>query len=369
MARVGGFEAEAVGMKAAILVRQNAPLELCEVEIPPLGVGQVLVKVAYAGLCGKQLDEISGRQGDDPHLPHLLGHEGSGIVEAVGPGVRKVRPGDHAVLHWMKGSGIQSEPPRFHEPLVPPDGGSPRDISAGWVTTFSEYAIASENRVTKMPADAPLDVLALLGCAVTTGLGIVFRQARLMPGQSIAVFGCGGIGLSVIMAAKLVNAYPIVAFDKSERKLELACELGATHALRSHADARGFDVAVDAAGVPEIREWAYSATAEDGMAVLAGVPHRDDQMTIDSFPLHFGRRLVGSHGGDTVPDVDIPRYYELYRRGVLPLDLLITDRVPLNFINNAVESMRRGEILGRCLIEMGANHENPKLSRRVPRQQ
>jgi len=354
-------------VKAAVLVRQNEPLEICEVEIPPLGVGQVLVRVAYAGICGKQLDEISGKQGPDPHLPHLLGHEGSGIVEDVGPGVRKVRPGDHVVLHWMRGSGIESLPPRFDEAGVPRDAGA-RRFSAGWVTTFSEYTVASENRVTKVPEDARLDVCALLGCAVTTGLGIVFRQARLMPGQSIAVFGCGGIGLSVIMAAKLVNAYPIVAIDTSEPKLYLARELGATHVTKSPAVARGVDVAVETTGVAKIREEAYAATGEDGTAILAGVPGHDETMTIDSFPLHLGRRLCGSHGGDTVPGVDIPRYYELCRRGVLPLDKLITDRVPLAGVNGAIEAMRRGEIVGRCLIDMGANHD-PELSFKVPRQQ
>jgi len=354
-------------MKAAVLVRQNAPLEICEVEIPPLGVGQVLVKVAYAGICGKQIDEISGRRGEDPHLPHLLGHEGSGTVEGVGPGVRKVRPGGKVVLHWMRGSGIQSEPPRFDEAGVPKDVGA-RRFSAGWVTAFSEYTVASENRVTPVPEDARLDVCALLGCAVTTGLGIVFRQARLMPGQSIAVFGCGGIGLSVVMAAKLVSAFPIWAMDKSSEKLDLAVQLGADIGAKATTGLVGFDVAVDTTGVAKIREEAYTATGEDGMAILAGVPGCGDKMSIDSFPLHLGRRLCGSHGGDTVPDADIPRYYDLYRRGALPLDGLITDRVPLAGINEAIERMRRGDIVGRCLIDMGANHDS-KLSRRVPRRE
>jgi S-(hydroxymethyl)glutathione dehydrogenase / alcohol dehydrogenase len=347
---------EEIRMKAAVLVKQNAPLAIREIEVPELGVGQVLVRMAYAGLCGKQIDEIGGKQGKDPHLPHLLGHEGSGIVEGTGPGVRKVRPGDHVVLHWMKGSGIESDPPRFGP------------YSAGWVTTFSEYTIASENRVTKVPDDAPLDVCALLGCAVTTGLGIVFRQAKLMPGQSVAVFGCGGVGLSVIMAAKLVNAHPIWAVDKSTQKLDLAFELGATHVTKPSAVPAGCDLCVDTTGVAEIREEAYSATTKDGMTILAGVPGRDDQMTLDSFPLHFGRRLVGSHGGDTVPDVDILRYYKLFALGKLPLRKLITDRVPLAGINGAIEAMSCGNILGRCLIDMGANYD-PEFSRRVPLQQ
>ena len=165
-------------MKAAILIEQNAPLEIAEIEIPKLEVGQVLVKVESSGVCGKQIDEISGRQGHDPHLPHLLGHEGAGVVVDVGAGVRKVKAGDRVVLHWIKGLGIDSAPPRFRR--------NGQVVSAGWVTTFSDYTVASENRLTPVPGDIGFDVLALLGCAVTTGLGIVFNNANLKPGQSIA---------------------------------------------------------------------------------------------------------------------------------------------------------------------------------------
>ena len=171
-------------MKAAILVAQNEPLTVAEVDLPELAVGQILVKVEFSGICGKQLEEIDGKRGEDPYLPHLLGHEGAGVVVEAGPGVRKVKAGDHVVLHWIKGSGIDSIPPRFNWDGV--------EVSAGCVTTFSEYTVASENRVTPIPSDMELDLAALLGCAVTTGLGIVFNDASLKPGQSMAVFGVGG---------------------------------------------------------------------------------------------------------------------------------------------------------------------------------
>ena len=175
-------------MKAAILTGQNKSLEIDEVAIPELYAGQVLVKVEYSGICGKQLEEISGKRGEDHYIPHLLGHEGAGTVAEVGPGVRKVKSGDKVILHWIKGTGIDSAPPRFQR------NGS--TISAGWVTTFSEYTVVSENRVTPFTADIGFDVAALLGCAVTTGLGIVFNNAALMPGQSMAVFGVGGVGIN-----------------------------------------------------------------------------------------------------------------------------------------------------------------------------
>jgi S-(hydroxymethyl)glutathione dehydrogenase / alcohol dehydrogenase len=344
-------------MKAAVLVRQNAPLEIYEVELPKLDIGQVLVKVEHSGICGKQIDEITGRQGEDKFIPHLLGHEGGGEVLEVGPGVTKVKPGDRVVMHWVKSSGIDAPPPRFNY--------QGQVLSAGWVTTFSNYTIASENRLTPIEGDVPSDVLALLGCAVTTGLGIVFNNAKLLPGQSIAVFGVGGIGLNVIQGADLVNAYPIVGIDLSDEKLEYSRKFGATHtinadkvdvaaALKDLLRGRGFDAVVDTTGVNHVRAMAYDAThPKSGVTVLCGVPLAADRLAIDSFPLHMGRRLIGSHGGDTVPDIDIPRYVELYKLGKLRLDELITNRFGLADINKAVDVVRTGQACGRCVINMG----------------
>jgi S-(hydroxymethyl)glutathione dehydrogenase / alcohol dehydrogenase len=343
-------------MKAAVLVRQNAPLELYEVEIPKLDIGQVLVKVEHSGICGKQIDEITGRQGADRFLPHLLGHEGGGEVVEIGPGVTKLKPGDPVVMHWVKSSGIDAPPPRFaHRGQV---------LSAGWVTTFSDFTIASENRLTPVEGDVPSAVRALLGCAVTTGLGIVFNNARLLPGQSIAVFGVGGVGLNVVQGAALVSAHPIVAIDRSDEKLNFARQFGATHTLNADqtdvgaaladlSHGRGFDAVVDTTGLNPVRELAYDAThPKAGITVLCGVPFSRDRLAIDSFPLHMGRRLVGSHGGDTVPATDIPRYVELYRLGKLKLLELITDRFGLADINQAVETVRSGRACGRVVIEM-----------------
>jgi S-(hydroxymethyl)glutathione dehydrogenase/alcohol dehydrogenase len=343
-------------MKAAVLVKQNAPLEVYEVEVPKLDIGQVLVRVEYSGVCGKQIDEITGRQGQDRFIPHLLGHEGGGTVMEAGPGVKKVKRGDRVVMHWIKGTGIDSAPPRFSY--------KGKTLSAGWVTTFSENSIVSENRLTPVSGDAGFDVLALLGCAVTTGLGIVFNNVGLKPGQSIAVFGVGGVGLNVIQGADLVNAYPVVAIDKSAEKLEFAKKFGATHTVNVEGDdvgamlteiskGRGFDAAVDTTGVNAVRQAAYEATYNKGLTVFCGVPFAGDRISIDSFPLHFGRRIIGSHGGDTVPDVDIPRYLDLYRLGKLKLDQLISARFPLAEVNRAVELVRDGLACGRCLLKTG----------------
>jgi S-(hydroxymethyl)glutathione dehydrogenase/alcohol dehydrogenase len=339
-------------MKAAILVEQKAPLVVAAIQPPALGVGQVLVKVEFSGICGKQVEEIEGRRGPDPFLPHLLGHEGAGTVLDVGPGVRKVAKGDRVVLHWMKGSGIDASPPRFRW-----DG---RVVSAGCVTTFSDCTVASENRITRISETTPFDVAALLGCAVTTGLGIVFNNAKLKPGQSVVIFGSGGIGVNVIQGAVLVNAEPIVAVDLHADKLQHARRFGATHvldgrdgdtarALMELTGGRGFDVAVDTTGQRSVRELAYNVTSHTGRTILAGVPFHEEAITIDSFPLHFGRTISGVHGGDTNPDVDIPRYVRLYERGKLRLNEQITHRYPLDAVNEAVEQVRLGRA-GRCLI-------------------
>lgn len=337
------------------MVQQHAPLVVAEIELPPLAVGQILVRVAWTGICGKQLEELSGRRGPDPYLPHLLGHEAAGVVVETGPGVQKVSAGDQVVLHWMKGPGIEAPTPAFRW-----NGGA---LNAGRVTTFSEWTIVSENRLTPIPAGADLEAASLLGCAVTTGLGIVFRNLQLTPGQSIVVFGVGGVGMNVIQGAAMIGAHPIVAVDLHDRKLAQAAAFGATHGLvASRPDLREallalsgpqrFDAAVEVTGLAAIRELTYEMTGDHGTTVLAGVPHVTDRMTLDTLPLAFGRRLVVSHGGETHPDVDIPRYLKLFQLGKLKLREQITHRFPLAAINEAMDVVRRGEA-GRCLIRFG----------------
>ncbi|MFO0967410.1 MAG: zinc-binding dehydrogenase [Gemmataceae bacterium] len=344
-------------MKAAVLVETNHPLEILDIELPKLDVGQVLVQMEWSGICGKQIDEILARRGPDPYLPHLLGHEGTGIVRDVGPGVRKVKPGDKVVLHWMKGSGIDAAPAKVRSR----DG---RVINAGCVTTFGTHTVVVENRITKIGPDTPGDVAALLGCAVTTGLGIVFNNAHLKPGESIAVFGVGGVGLNVIQGAALVNAHPIVGIDLIDSKLDWARSFGATHTvnsgkqdaaatLKEMTGGKGFDVTVDTTGNRQVRELAYDVASPKGRIIYAGVPGVHDKITIDSFPIHFGRQLIGSHGGETAPDQDIPRYLGLYQRKQLSLDNLITHRFPLEKINEAIDAVRTGTA-GRCLVKLAA---------------
>lgn len=343
-------------MKAAILTELKKPLTIAEIDMPEtLAVGQVLVKIHYSGICGSQIGEIDGAKGEDKYLPHLLGHEASGTVVAVGPGVRHVKPNDKVVLHWRKGLGIEAETPTYHW-----DG---RKVNAGWVTTLSEYTIVSENRVTKIPDDSDLEVAALFGCAVTTGFGIVENNAQVRIGESVVVFGAGGVGLNIIQAASLVSAYPIIAVDLYDEKLKLATEMGATHVVNSRtSDAKSaiaallnnkkLDVFIDNTGVPAIIELGYELTHAQGRVILVGVPKHGNNINVFSLPLHFGKKITGSHGGEAIPHQDISRYHHLYQAGRIKLRELITDHFNLDGINEAINNMRNGAVRGRCLIKM-----------------
>jgi len=344
--------------QAAILVELRKPLVLAQIDLPAtLDAGQVLVKVLYSGICGSQIGEIDGAKGEDKFLPHLLGHEGVAKVLAVGPGVRHVKDGDTVVMHWRKGRGIDAATPKYMW-----DG---RAVNAGWVTTFNEYAVISENRLTPIPADSDLEVAALYGCAVTTGFGVVLNNAKLKIGESVAVYGAGGVGLNIVQAAAMVSAYPIIAVDLHDAKLRLALEMGATHlinaaredaakAIAAIAGAEGVDCFIDNTGLPVVIETGYRLTKPQGRVVLVGVPKKGNDISIHSLPLHFGKGLAGSHGGEAIPETDIPRYQNLFRHGRMKLRELITDRFSLDQINTAIDKMRAGTLVGRCLIRMTA---------------
>ncbi|QEP45074.1 dehydrogenase [Ectothiorhodospiraceae bacterium BW-2] len=342
-------------MKAAILVEQRKPLVIEEIMLPEsLEVGQVLVKIHFSGICGSQIGEIDGAKGEDRFLPHLLGHEASATVIEIGAGVRTVKVGDIVVLHWRKGSGIESAPPKYQW--------REKTVNAGWVTTFSEYSIVSENRMTAIPLDSDMEVAALFGCAVTTGFGVVENDANVRIGESVVVYGAGGVGLNIVQAASLVGAYPIIAVDLYDNRLELAKKMGATHTINANVvdaketisqilDSNGVDVFIDNTGKPAIIEMGYQLSKPQGRVILVGVPKKGDNINIYSLPMHFGKYITGSHGGESRPELDIPRYHALYRAGRIQLRELFTDYYSLENINDALDDMRSGKSSGRCLIK------------------
>ena len=343
-------------MKAAILVEQNKPLVIDEISTNELDYGQVLVRVEVSSICGRQIGEITGAKGEDKFLPHLLGHEGGGVVEEIGPGVTTVKAGDKVVMHWRKGNGIESNFPKY---LWNNDV-----IGGGLVTTLGEYSVVSENRLTPVPSSIPSEIAALFGCAVTTALGLVNNEARLKIGQSIAVIGTGGVGLNIIQAAALVTANPIIAIDIQNERLQMAMQLGATHSINNKnndlveniskiAGSKGVDVIVDTSGVPELIEVAYRLTAPGGRMIMVGQPHFSKSLTIKNFSNNFtGKTIKDSEGGATNPVQDIPRYIKLFEDGKLELEKIITNRYRLDDINLAIKDLQSGHINGKCIIEM-----------------
>lgn len=344
-------------MKAAVLVQTKQPLEVAELCMPEqLSYGQVHVRVHFSGICGAQINEIEGAKGPDKFLPHLLGHEGSGTVLRTGAGVKNVKPGDHVVLHWRPSSGLQAEPAKYTW-----EG---RTVNAGWVTTFNDEAVISENRLTVIPDDFDLRLAPLFGCAVTTAVGVVNNDAQLKIGQSIVIFGIGGVGLNIAQAADMVSANPIIGVDIVDSKIAMAAQWGVTHAFNSATTPdvkerileivgpQGADVVVDTTGNPRVIELAYDLTHADGRTILVGVPRKGDNVNIYTLPLHFKKVLKGSHGGSSVPDVEIPRLIRLVKMGRLKLDGLFTHEFGLDQINEAITSLRSGDA-GRVLLNMG----------------
>ncbi len=343
-----------MNMKAAVLYEINKPLKLEELEVSDPNFGQVLVKILATGICHKQIEEIQGHRGPDPFLPHTLGHEGSGIVEKIGPGVTKVKSGDYVALSWIKGSGIQSKTPIYMK------GGE--KVNAGWITTFQEYTVCSENRVTKISQDIKPAAAALLGCAVSTGLGAVINHAKVEFGSTVAIFGAGGIGLNIIQGAALMNASKIIVVDASDKKRNISMQFGATNfistkgkdvvkKIKKLTDGKGVDYSFESVGKIETMELAYRTTNDDGLVSLVGVPPSGKKLSIDPFDIfHGGKRLTGCLGGKTFPDRDFPRFIELYKRGKLKIDELITHRFKLNQINDSIKKILDGEV-GRAIIE------------------
>jgi S-(hydroxymethyl)glutathione dehydrogenase/alcohol dehydrogenase len=347
-------------MKAAILENINTPLSIQDIEIPKLKCGQVLVEIHYSSICGAQIREITGAKGEDKYLPHLLGHEGSGIILDIGEGVTTVKREDHVVMHWRKGNGIESDFPKYKN--------GDNYIGGGKITTFSETAIVSENRVTAIEKDIPLDIACLFGCSVTTGLGIIKNEAKSQMGDSVAVIGCGGVGLNVIQGASLISAYPIIAIDIKDDKLKKAEEFGATHLinLNDNNNNLAFEklitckdlfnnpikTIIECTGNIENITRAYNLLAAEGKLVLVGQPHHLDNITFNNFSNNFfGKTLMDSQGGKTNPTEDIPRYLRLYKAGKLKLDELISHRYPLIHINEAISKVKEGNAI-KCLINM-----------------
>jgi S-(hydroxymethyl)glutathione dehydrogenase / alcohol dehydrogenase len=369
-------------VRAAVLSAVDAPLEIADLDLDPPRAGEVLVRIAASGVCHSDVSTANGTIGT--RLPAVLGHEGAGVVEAVGPAVASIAVGDHVVLSWnpscgaceeclrglphlctaawdaMFAGGLMDGTPRLHR-----DG---REIyHYSFISSFAERAVVPARSCVRIDPAIPLDIAALVGCAVTTGIGTVWNTAGVRPGERVAVYGCGGVGLSAVLGASAVGAAPIIAVDRRSDKLAVAVSLGATGAVLWDADAQttaeavaraaggGVDYAIDAVGRPEVLQAAFLSTRRRGAAVAVGIPRQNDVVTLPALTLpRMERRLLGSIYGSARPERDFPLILHLFMRGRLPLDRLISHRLPLDGIGEAFDLVSTGAAV-RAVIELDSS--------------
>ncbi|WP_057883126.1 Zn-dependent alcohol dehydrogenase [Tsuneonella troitsensis] len=352
-------------MKAAVLVAPNQPLQVEDISIAKPGPHEVLIRTAACGLCHSDLHFIEGTY---PHaLPAVPGHEAAGVVEAVGSEVRTVKPGDHVVSCLSAFCGhcefcvtgrmalclgadtrrAQGDPARLSRP-----DGSPVAQMLN-LSAFAEQMLIHEHACVRIDPEMPLDRAAVIGCAVTTGAGTIFNACKLVPGETVAVIGCGGVGLAAINAAKIAGAGQIIACDPIASKCELAKVLGATHTVDALAEDAAQQVielskggvhhAIEAVGRQASADLACKVLRRGGTATILGMMPLDCKVGLGALDLLGGKKLQGAIMGMNRFPVDLPRLVDFYMRGLLDLDTIIAERIPLSAINEGFEKMKGGD--------------------------
>ena len=358
----------------------SRPLAIETLQLAPPADGELLIKVRAAGLCHSDLSVIDGSR---PRvMPMVLGHEAAGVVEACGPGVTAFAPGDHVVFSFVPVCGHCDPCASGRAALCEPGakanvagtllGGTQPFATGGGaalnhhlgVSGFAERTVVSQRSAVKIAPDLPYEIAALFGCAVMTGVGAVVNTAQLRAGQSIAIFGLGGVGLAALLGAVAAGAYPVVAVDVNPAKLALAAGLGASHCIQAGkavdvpaqikaAVNGGVDIAIETVGHEQVLAEAYHATRRGGTTVTVGLPHPGRMLSLSAVSLVAEERtLKGSYMGSCVPSRDLPRFVALYQAGRLPVDRLLTHRLTLDEINAGFDRLARGQAV-RQVILMG----------------
>lgn len=352
-------------MRAAVLSSVPADLEIEEVQVDTPGPREVLVRVAAAGLCHSDLHFMEGKYTHD--TPTIPGHEVAGVVEAVGEQVSELQPGDHVIgclsifcghcEYCLSGrpvlcnrQGLEREPDE--RPRLSRNGEPIHQFLR--LSAFAEYLLVHENTLVKIRDDMPLDRAALIGCAVTTGIGAVFNTARVEPGSTVAVIGCGGVGLNCVQGAEIAGAGRVIAIDTQPWKLALAKEFGATEIIDATADdpvgqvlemtGGGVDYAFEAIGLKVTAEQSFAMLHKGGTATIVGMIPEGEKIELPGSEFLDEKRIQGSNMGSNRFRVDMPRYVDLYMGGRLKLDELVSARIPLDEINQGFDAMRRGEV-------------------------
>jgi alcohol dehydrogenase len=355
----------------------SQPLSIETVELSPPGRGELCVRVLAAGLCHSDLSVIDGSR--PRPLPMVLGHEATGEVVETGADAGDFAVGDRVVFSFVPMCG-HCEPCEVGRPVLCEPGAQAntegRLLGGGrhWsdagsdelhhhlgVSGFAEYTVVSARSAVKIDPELPPEIAALFGCAVMTGVGAALNTARVMPGESVAVFGLGGVGLAALLGARAASAFPLIAVDVVEEKLALARGLGASHCIDArNADAvasirdisrGGVQHAIESAGSEQVLAQAYAATRRGGTTVTVGLPAAQKMFSVPALGLVAEERTVkGSYMGSAVPGRDIPRYVALYRAGLLPVDRLLTHRLRLEDINTGFDRLARGEAIRQVVV-------------------
>ncbi|MET1019726.1 MAG: alcohol dehydrogenase catalytic domain-containing protein [Microterricola sp.] len=364
-------------LRAAGLPRPYAdsrPLSIEELNAPTPRAGEVGVRIIRASLCHSDLSVVNGSR--PRPLPMAIGHEAAGIVDVVGDGVEGVSPGDHVVVVFVPSCGdcraCSAGRPALcyraaeanacgdllHGDAVLRDGDQQRVNHHLGVSGFADYAVVAAESLVVIDKDVPFDIAAMFGCAALTGMGAVLNTGRMTPGQSLIVFGLGAVGLTAIMAAAQIDGTHVIAIDPNTDKHALALAVGASAAgtpeqaaalVAEHAG-DGVDLAVEAVGSARVMEAALALVTRGGALVSVGLPHPEQQLDVQALQFAgMGKRLLGSYMGDAVPARDIPAYIELWRAGLLPMELLHSDTVSLDEVNEALDALEEGRVVRRII--------------------
>lgn len=340
------FNNNVLETNAAILFKQKNDLKIAKIKLPKyLNFGQVLVKMIYSGICASQLGEIDGIKGKDKFLPHLLGHEGIGKVIDKGPGVKKVKKGDVVLLHWMPSNGINSKPPKYKL--------GKKNINAGYVTTFNEHGIVSENRVTKIPKkkDKYLDYL-LLGCTASTAIGSVKKADLKNKEKKILVSGCGAIGIYIIKYLKQLGFKDITGLDIKIKKLNFAIKNGCSDTINSKllkSFKNKYDIIFETTGNAKLVSKLFEKMVYNGEMILIGVPKYKTKASFNTLDINLGKKLIGSKGGDFKANRDIKKFFKIVT--INNNKNYFTDIIKLKDINKLLSKMRKNSIIGKSIIK------------------
>ena len=336
---------------AAVLTKNNSPLKIInKLKFTKLRRGQVLVRILHSAICRSQIMEIEGKRGKDKYLPHLLGHEGAGIVHRVGAGVKKVAKDDKIFLSWIKGKGLDSGGTKIKN--------QKKTINAGPITTFSNFSVISENRCFKIPKGFPLKKSVIFGCAVPTGAGIILNEIKPKKKDRICIVGLGGVGLSALIACKMLKLKNIIVVDIDNKKIKIAKKVGfkKTILLKNNKNAitkilnfnkgRYFDYTIESSGKSKSIEFAFSLTKKfGGKCFFASHPNEKSKISIKPFDLISGKKIFGSWGGGSDPQKIAKIMSKFFLKNKKILNLYFTKEYSLKNINKAIKDFKKKSVL------------------------